>query len=102
MNSAVESGIPYGTALLAFADAVLGRDDSALAAARNTILTALGAPALVDAAAVIATFMQMDRIADGTGIPVDESYLHRTRKIRADLGLDTFASAQNTLKNQLS
>ena len=97
VNSGVESGVPHGATLLAFADAVLGDDDAALDAARSKILQELGPKALIDSAGVVATFMQMDRIADGTGIPLDSPFVEQTGDMRAELGLNSFASAQNTL-----
>ena len=93
----MESGVPHGATLLAFADAVLGSDDAALAAARRQVVEELGPDGLVDAAAVVATFMQMDRIADGTGIPLDATFIETTKEMRAGLGFNSFASAQNTL-----
>ncbi len=64
---------------------------------RGEILTKLGREALVDAAGVVATFMQMVRIADATGIAIDPAILEKTQDVRERLGINTFASAQNTL-----
>lgn len=93
----VESGVPHGASLTTFAEAVLGTDDTALAAARRQVLAELGPAGLVDAAAVVATFMQMDRIADGTGIPLDPALVKSTQEMRSRLGFNDFASARNTL-----
>jgi hypothetical protein len=41
--------------------------------------------------------MQMDRIADATGIPLDNQVRDLTDGLRAELGLNDYASAQNTL-----
>jgi hypothetical protein len=65
------SDVPHGPALLAFADAVLGRNDAELTRARQAVRTALGEAALIDAAAVIGGFDGITRIADATGIPVE-------------------------------
>ncbi len=100
LDPSLESGIPHGEALLAFADAVLGEEDEVLDSARKRVLKELGPEALVDAAAVVATFMQMDRIADATGIPMDGAFLEQTREVRAELGLNRFASAQNTFGSE--
>ena len=94
----MESGVPHGATLLAFADAVLGSDDTVLTAARRQVVEELGPDGLVDAAAVVATFMQMDRIADGTGIPLDATFIETTQEMRTSLGFNSFASAQNTLR----
>ena len=91
-GSRVEAtGVPHGEALLAFAEAVLGEDVDALSAARATLAAALGPKALVDAAAVVALFNAIDRIADATGTPLDEQMRAKTTSLRADLDLDRLA-----------
>ncbi len=49
------------------------------------------------AAAVVAGFMQMDRIADATGIPLDDFVADATSDFREDFDLNNFGSARNTL-----
>ena len=92
-----ESGVPQGALLNTFAEAVLGTDDAQLDSTRNALVDVLGPAALVDAAAVIATFMQMDRIADATGVPLDKFAVEATNDFREDIGLHAFGSARNTL-----
>ena len=43
-----------------------------LAAARQQLNAALGAPAVVEAAGVFSTFQRMDRLADAAGLRADE------------------------------
>ena len=74
-----------------FAEAVLGSDDGRLARARMKLTEALGTDALVDAAAVIANFNAIDRIADATGIPIDAERVESTADLRAELGINAFA-----------
>ena len=83
--------------MVAFSEAVLGDDDVALESARKRVLDDLGPEALSDSAAVVATFQQMDRVADGTGIPLDAGVVELTQDFRADIGLNDFSSAQYTL-----
>ena len=97
VNTSTDNGVPHGGLLNTFAEAVLGTDDAKLDAARTAVVEALGPAALVDAAGVIGAFMQMDRIADATGLPLDEFVVEATSDIREDLGLHTFSSARNTL-----
>ena len=99
VNASTDNGVPHGALLNAFTEAVLGADGAQLDSARNALVTALGPAALVDAAAVIAAFMQMDRIADGAGVPLDEFVMEATNDFREDLGLHAFGSAQNTLED---
>ncbi len=65
--------IPHADALIEFAEAATAGDESGIGAARDALLGTLGAEAVVDSAAVIAAFNMNARIADATGIPLDES-----------------------------
>ena len=64
--------------LTEFAEAVVVGDAERIAAARGSVATELGDAAMVDAAAVIANFQRMVRIADSSGIPLDEPVLMMT------------------------
>ena len=68
-----DGNIPQGRLLVEFADAVVGADDSGLVKLRSEIRALIGDAALVDAAAVAATFNAIDRIADATGIPIEDA-----------------------------
>lgn len=88
-----DSGVPAGAELLRFVDASLtGSPD--LTQARTELVTAVGAEAMVDAAAVIGNFQRMVRIADGTGIVLDAMLDDGSKDIRAALQLQSFASAR--------
>jgi len=89
-------GVPQGELLVAFAEATVATDDAALAQARASLLAALGPAALVDAAAVTSNFERMVRIADATGIPLDDPVEIMTAGVRAELGIDRFTAAANT------
>ena len=58
-----ESGVEGGAVLLGFADAVLGGDTAEISRCRALVVDVLGEAAMVDAAAVIANFQRMVRIA---------------------------------------
>ena len=90
------SGVHHADALIAFADALVGGDDSALGKARGRLLQAVGACALVDAAAVVANFERMVRIADATGIPLDAPLSILAGELGKELGLLRYGSAANT------
>lgn len=93
-----DTGVVAGTELTAFAEAVVSGDDASIISAREAVTNALGEEAMVDAAAVIANFQRMVRIADSTGIPLDEPVLMMTQGIREDLGLNEFSAAKNSPK----
>ena len=57
-------------------------------AARQAVLDTLGAAALVDAAAIVASFNSVVIIADGTGIPLEEAKAEATADLRSALGLE--------------
>ena len=84
--------MPNGALMIEFAEAVWDSDDARLAAARDAIIAEMGAAALVDSAGIAATFNAIDRVADATGIPIDEERLAPTAEFRAALGIDAFPS----------
>lgn len=88
-----DSGIPAGSALVRFTDAVLA-DPADLPAARAELIETLGEAAMVDAASVIGNFQRMVRIADSTGIPVDGFFDEANRDVREQLGLNALPSAR--------
>ena len=86
-----DGGIPHGGLLAGFAEAVLGEDEARLTATRKRLRKSLGDAALVDAAAVIANYSALDRVADATGIPLEAAKEAATVGLRAELGIDAFA-----------
>jgi hypothetical protein len=92
-----DSGVAHGAALVGFVEAVMGDDDDdALAAARASLRERLSPAAFVDACAVVGAFNVVDRIADSTGIPLDDGLAMMSSEVRSDLGLARFASSANT------
>ncbi len=87
-----ECGVAHGSLLLAFSDAVVGDDDAELDRARGILIETLGAEAFIDAAGTAASFNSIVRIADATGIPVDDFKLDAAREILDDLGIEDFSS----------
>jgi hypothetical protein len=77
--------------LVDYADAVLGDDDERLRRIQSEIRAEMGDAALVDAAAIAATFNAIDRVADSTGIPIEEAKVDSTADFRASLGINAFA-----------
>jgi hypothetical protein len=86
-----DGNIAHGGLMVAFADAVLGSDDERLAAVRADIRARMGDAALVDAAAIAATFNAIDRVADSTGIPIEDAKAEATADLREALGIDALA-----------
>ena len=95
--AAVEGGsthMPLGRELVAFVDAVVDRDPARSAAARSALASAGGGTAVADAAAVLANFEMMTRVADGTGARQLPERLATLGDERARLGLDHYESAR--------
>ncbi len=65
-------GVRHGDLILRFADAALGDSPEELGSVRREFEASLGSEALVDAAAIVAIFSCNVRVADATGIPLDE------------------------------
>jgi hypothetical protein len=91
-----DAGVRHGARLLAFTEAVMGDDEAALARERAAARGVLSPDCFVEVAGVIAAFNVVDRIADATGIPLDDMMLAASADLRDQLGLARFASAANT------
>ncbi len=89
-----DGNIAHGALLVAFAEAALGGDDGRLADTQSKIRAAMGDAALVDAAAIVATFNAIDRVADATGIQIEDAKAQSTADVRAALGIDAFAESR--------
>ena len=89
--------VPAGEELVQFVDTVLAPERAGeLADARARLQHAVGDGGLVDAAGVIGNFQRMVRIADGTGIPLDDVGGEMMLDIRDQLALDRFPSASRS------
>ena len=89
-HEAGSGGVPSGDLLIELVESVLLGEASDVAAARKKVLGALGGAALVDACATVASFNAVVKIADGSGIPLEEAKAARTKEIRQSLGIDDF------------
>ena len=87
-----DGGIAHGDLMVRFAEAVIVGDDRQLGTARDDLVRTLGEAAMVDAAAVVATFNAIDRVADATGTPIEEEKVAQTEDLRAQLGINAFPS----------
>lgn len=82
-------GIPYAGLLIRFAEAVYN-PGAAISPVRGEVIPTLGPPALVDRAVVIAIFNAVVRIADATGISLEDYKVDATARLRSELGIDHF------------
>ncbi len=102
-------GFPAAAELLAFATAanraanpamVTDADPQTLTAgltrARADLETAVGSAGLLEAAATVAVFNGLVRVADGTGIELDDAMIVVSSDMRDRLGLDAMTGSANT------
>lgn len=82
--------MPHAAELIEFGEAMMRGDGERQALARGNLYRNLGAAALVDAAAIVASFNAVVKIADGTGIPLEEAKAQATAELREALGLERF------------
>lgn len=97
MDSSLEgdAGVPNGVELLAFATAANQRSAD-LAATRDALHAVAGEEGVLEAAATVAAFNGLVRVADGTGIQLDPSMLTSTADTREALGIEEFGGAANS------
>lgn len=95
MDGASATGVPHAPELLAFAEAALAFDAAQIRRTRIALLDAVGEAAMVDAAGVIAGFNGITRIADATGIPLEDAKAEQSASWRATLGIDRFAEIKS-------
>jgi len=92
------AGVAFGAELIAYADAVVARSTD-VPQTRDAVHKSMGDAGVVDAAAVIANFQRMVRIADGTGIPIDGPLDVLSADIRHEIGINEFPSAEGRGRN---
>ena len=97
-DDAGDGGIPHGSVLTAFAEAVLSNNEARLTDARRLVRDELGDAALVDSAAVVANYCALDRVADATGIPLEATKEANTVELRAALGIDEFSRVKEGIE----
>lgn len=81
-------GVPQAALLIEFGEAMLRGDDARRARARAALYDALGPAGLVDAAAIVASFNAVVKVADASGIPLEDFKAEGTADLRAALGLE--------------
>ena len=91
-----DSGLPRGELLNDFVEAVCAGDVAQTTTVRQKIIKGMGEAAMVDAAAVIAAFNCYPRVADATGIPLEEAKAAATEAMRSELGLDELDPHKNS------
>lgn len=82
--------MPHSNILVSFAQHAISRDGEAAARSRTALAEVAGQDAMIDAAAVIGGFDGITRIADATGIPLEDAKAAHTEDLRRQLKIDVF------------
>jgi hypothetical protein len=91
-NNGVVDSVPHGQILVDLVEAVHSGDEAKMVKARRAVRQHLGDAAFVDSCATIASFSAVVKIADGTGIPLEDYKEEATRDIREELSINNFQS----------
>ncbi len=84
--------VAHAALLSAYAEAFY-ESEGGLASVRGRIADEMGPGCLIDAAATVAIFDAVVKIADATGIPLEDAKAEISEDIRGSLGIDQFPSA---------
>jgi len=86
------ANVKFARELLDFATASTELDDSALFSAREALVKTAGVGLTIDAAAVIANFEMMTRLADSTGARMPEEVVVQRLGVATAMGVDQATS----------
>lgn len=79
--------MPHGALLNEFTEAVLEHDEARMARARADILAAMGPAALVDACGAVASFNAVVKVADGSGVVIEDFKKDAADEVVQELGV---------------
>ena len=94
-DPALACGVPGGNALLELVDALLGDGDGDADIARERVRAELGDAGLMHAAGVFGNFQMMNRIAEGTGIPIPKQRIEASMEQIEAVGLERMIKSQH-------
>lgn len=91
-------GVINGAFLMALAAAVYSQDLDTLADIRKRGLDILGERGIADAMGIASGFNGITKVANGTGLPLDESTKVVTGELRTDTGIDEYSEEYKARK----
>lgn len=89
-DPSLPTGVPGGTEILLYVDAVFGEERTRISEAQTALIDTLGPESFVDTASVFGNFEMMNRVAEGSGIPVPPQAVERMMSEIDALGLSRF------------
>ena len=87
-----DTAMPFARELFDFATAATELDDAAITIARDALAKRAGVAVTIDAAAVIANFEMMTRLADSTGARMPEEVVAQRLGAATAMGVDQVVS----------
>ena len=97
-DDTTNSGVPYAQLLRELTEAAIQNRWDDLGEIRDRASATMGEQATTDALVVAAAFNGITRVADATGIPLDETTAEATVTLRADTGIDSFDYAEKSAR----
>ena len=94
----LDSGVEHSQHLRALTEATIQNDWLRLGAIRQQAEAVMGAQTTVDALVVASAFNGITRVADATGIPLDESTENSTSEIRETTGIARFDYSEKSAR----
>jgi hypothetical protein len=93
-----DAGVRYAEIMNRMVEHIIARDWSGLAQARDEAVEEMGPQQATDAMVVASAFNGITRVADSTGIPLDDSTVTRTDDVRSAIGIQSFDYENKTAK----
>ena len=84
--------VPHGALLIEATETLLGQDEMAKVAIRETLISTLGPEMFSDICATLASFNAVVKLADGAGIPLEPEKAEKTADIREQLNIEEISS----------
>ena len=97
-SDSLDPGVPQGSWLRALTEAAISGDWLGLAELRPDAEAQLGVQQTIDALTVAAAFNGITRVADATGIPLDENTEATTAAMRETTGIARFGYAAKSAR----
>jgi hypothetical protein len=94
----LDAGVPHAGLLRELTEAAVQNRWDDLRDIRDRSSAAFGAQETADALVVAAAFNGITRMADATGIPLDESTEQATVAMRAETGIDSYHYAEKSAR----
>ena len=97
-SDAIDPGVPHGQWLRALTEAAISGDWLGLAEIRPQAEAAMGVQQTLDALTVAAAFNGITRVADATGIPLDQNTADTTDEMREATGIQRFEYGEKSAR----